>query len=233
MAQESINRFIREEGNKYPEVNKKIWKIIKKLNIQDLIKKTEGFICGGTILSLFDKNKVISEVDISFKNKDLLNKFYKEVSLYDGCELIEDSDFCVHLKYKTKHIKLLRKYCGNPEDILHMFDFTICQSGFYPKHNCFIMHKDFISDVDNKRIIINRELNFPLTSITRISKYIQRGFKISDSESMILALTINKFALNNHDSLIDCVSKLNNTSNITSLGDIYNKLEVEFSTNLR
>lgn len=198
--------FIKMEGNKYPDIHRKISKLIKKLNLENLIKKTNAYICGGSILTLFYENRVISNIDIFFKNLEGLEKFKNTISIFDDCVFVEETDSIVHFKYKTKHLKLFKKVLGSAEEILNSFDFTICQVCFYPKENAFIMNKDFLSHVENKEIVMNQNMPHPLTSINRISKYISRGFKISQDQSVILGLLISKMNLKNPETMLEWIN---------------------------
>jgi hypothetical protein len=207
LSNELHHQFKKDEGNKHPEVNRKIWKLLKKLSLEKISKKTNAFICGGSILTLFYENRVISNIDIFFKTMEDLNKFRLFVEDIEDCELIDEDDFIVHFKYKTKHIKLYKKNMGTVSEVLNNFDFTICQIAFVPKENCFIMNRQFIHDLDNRELVINQNVPFPLGSIARIKKYVNRGFEISTEQSMILALLINKATITEPDAKIAWINE--------------------------
>jgi hypothetical protein len=199
--------FKKDEGNKHPDVNRKIWKLLKKLNLEKISKKTNAFICGGSILTLFYENRVISNIDIFFNTLEDLNKFKDFVSEFEDCEIIDEDEYTIHFKYKTKHIKLYKKNLGTPQEVLNNFDFTICQIAFVPKQNCFVMHQHFLWHIETKQIVINQSVPFPLSSIDRITKYASRGFQISSEQSMILALLINKVRVEEPDDMINWINE--------------------------
>lgn len=231
---ENSNEFIKVEGNKHPDINKKIWKVIKKLDIENLIKRTGGFFCGGTILTLFAEDRVVSEIDLFFNNFDKLVAFSQEFATYEGNELIEETEAYVHYRLKTKNIKLFKQFLGSPEEVLSEFDFTVCQVAYVPKMNCFIMNENFTEDVRRKELVVNLSNPFPLGTINRVAKYVKRGYWISDVQSMLLALSINKFHLNvDPDELIEVVGDLRHLRGVSSNEALDEKVEEhnnQFST---
>ncbi len=201
------HQFKKDEGNKHPEANRKIWKLLKKLDLEKISKKTNAFICGGSILTLFYENRIISNIDIFFKSIEDLNKFRMFVESIEDCEIITEDDFIVHFKYRTKHIKLYKKNLGSVYEVLNNFDFTICQIAFVPKENCFAMSRCFLKDLDARQLVINQNVPNPLSTIERITKYSKRGFEISPEQSMVLALLINKAEINQPETLLSSINE--------------------------
>ena len=150
-SRESI--FIKHEGNKHIDVSKKLSKLVKKLSLRLLFRKTGAMICGGAVLSTFTEQR-IADIDIFFKNEIDLDYFQEELLKLDGCELIMDDEYCSLLKYKTKNIQLIKRFYGEPQDILRKFDFTICQACYVPKTDTFYFHVNFsLKDSENKFLL--------------------------------------------------------------------------------
>lgn len=216
-ARETI--FIKQEGNKYLDVSRKLSKLVRKLYLKPLFRKTEAMICGGAVLSTFTGQR-ISDIDIFFKDELVLNKFKEELSLFDGCELIMDDEYCSLLKFKTKKIQLIKRFYGTPQEILSKFDFTICQVCYVPKTDTFYLHRNFHAHVEEKQIVMNPNMPFPLATINRVAKYISKGYELSDIQAMILAILINKVKLENHSELVESIvgmESLNDPINIEQL----------------
>lgn len=222
-SRESI--FIKQEGNKYLDVSKKLSKLIKKLSLKNLFKKTGAMICGGAVLSTFTDQR-IADIDIFFKNEIDLNYFQEEILKLDGCELIMNDEYCSLLKYKTKNVQLIKRFYGTPGDILRRFDFTICQACYIPKTDTFYFHVNFHSHVSDKQLIMNPSMPFPLATLNRVAKYINKGYELSDIQAMILAILINKVKLENHSELVESIigmESLNDPINIEQLNDCIEK----------
>lgn len=99
--------------------------------------------------------------------------------------------------------------CGNVEDILDSFDFTCCAAAYHFRDEEFAFHPQFFYGISNKKLILtSKHSSNRLGSLTRVSKYIKKGYSISPTQLMLLALSIN----DQNDTIQDALDSLSNTS---------------------
>ena len=63
------------------------------------------------------------------------------------------------------------------------------------------MHKDFLKDNANRKLVFNTNTAFPLVSGTRVKKYIMKGYEIDSLELTKVLLSINKLKINSYEDL--------------------------------
>ena len=92
-------------------------------------------------------------------------------------------------------------YYDRPEDIFNDFDFTVNMGVFDIQRDKFILHKDFLKDIAQKKLVINTNTAFPFVTGTRILKYQHKGYTIDNLEMTKLMLTINKNLIRSYKRL--------------------------------
>lgn len=134
----------------------------------------KGFIAGGCFKNIFNNQK-IKDIDMFFENdKD----FAEADSLYGKDENYVFSYENKNVKcYKNKNtnirIELVRNTYGTPIEVLTKFDFSITKYAYAKKqseegiiyYNVFV--ETFFEDLINKKLVIDGDLMFPVSSFER------------------------------------------------------------------
>ena len=182
----------------YKKEKAKLKRLIPKT--YELLKNYNCYIAGGAITSLFT-GKEINDIDVYFKSKSELFKFLTEEM---------DREYIVYvtkkaITYKTSNSETVQfvfmNYYDEAKDIFNDFDFTINMGAFDIQKDKFVLHKDFLKDNVNRRIVFNTSTAFPLVSGTRIRKYIMKGYEIDSLELTKILLTVNNLKINSFDNL--------------------------------
>ena len=182
----------------YKKEKAKLKRLIPKT--YELLKNYNCYIAGGAITSLFT-GKEINDIDVYFKSKSELFKFLTEEM---------DREYIVYvtkkaITYKTSNSETVQfvfmNYYDEAKDIFNDFDFTINMGAFDIQKDKFVLHKDFLKDNVNRRIVFNTSTAFPLVSGTRIRKYIMKGYEIDSLELTKILLAVNNLKLNSFDDL--------------------------------
>lgn len=112
-----------------------------------------------------------------------------------------------------KHIKsgivveLCRKIFGEPEDIIKQFDFTITkftmykdeviEDDGYTKHieTKLLCHEDFFEHLHLKRLVIDENIPFPMSTFERMLRYVRYGYMPCKETKIKLAKAINDLSV--------------------------------------
>lgn len=165
-----------------------------------LLEKYNCYIAGGAITSLFT-GKEINDIDVYFKSKD---------DLFDFLTTEFESEYIIYVTKKAITYKLTNSetlqfvfmnYYEEAKEIFEDFDFTINMGAFDIQKDKFILHKDFLKDNVNRKLVFNSNTAFPLVSGTRVRKYIMKGYEIDSLELTKILLTINNLKIKNYDDL--------------------------------
>lgn len=148
-----------------------------------------GMIAGGCFKNIFNDEKV-KDVDIFFESEA---DFIRAVEYYDS----KTEDYYFYYEnpkvksYKNKHtgirIELCRHIFGNANDIISKFDFSIAKFCYYKQFSMdeegielidysILCHKDFFEHLQMKRIVIDGELLYPISSFERLLRYAKYGY---------------------------------------------------------
>lgn len=98
-------------------------------------------------------------------------------------------------------IQIIVRFCGGPETIHENFDFVHCT-------NYWTYDGGLVTNFPAMECIISRELRYvgsryPICSIFRLRKFIERGWTITAGEIFKISWDVNKLDLTNMDTLRD------------------------------
>lgn len=165
-----------------------------------LLGKYNCYIAGGAITSLFT-GKEINDIDVYFKSKN---------DLFDFLITELESEYIIYVTKKAITYKITNSetvqfvfmnYYEEAKEIFEDFDFTINMGAFDIQKDKFILHKDFLKDNVNRKLVFNSNTAFPLVSGTRVRKYIMKGYEIDSLELTKILLTINNLKIKNYEDL--------------------------------
>jgi len=169
-----------------------------KKKIKDIHCKVDchWYIAGGAVRAVF-ANEPIKDIDIFFFSEADYNKFKSNVIIgdLDSNDPAFETDSAISYNYKGMNYQLIKKMFGTPEFILNNFDFTVCMGLYSPEENNFLLHDNFLEDLSCRILYYNIESKFPIASIYRMKKYINKGYQVPAIEILKLALRANNISI--------------------------------------
>jgi hypothetical protein len=109
--------------------------------------------------------------------KDKTNK-YKPVFLSDNAITL------------TNKVQLVIRFYGDPKDILRNYDFAHAMNYYDYGHKDLVLHQDALECLLSKTLIYKGSL-YPIASIFRTRKFIQRGWRISAGQMLKMIWQLN------------------------------------------
>jgi len=177
-------------------------KLLRKAGIEP--HTDNFFIAGGALTSVF-LNTTVTDLDIFFYNQKAFDEFKRSQGRdkpifankkYFVCQTDCAESYCIN----DIRIQLIKKVCGDPYDVIFRFDYTICMAAYLPKLNKIILGDNFLYHLAGKELHYNIG-KYPLASLWRAKKYIEKGFKFPAVELIKLALKMNEIRMNSYKDL--------------------------------
>jgi hypothetical protein len=170
--------------------------------LREVLSENHAFLAGGAITSIFTNHK-IHDYDFFFKSAKELENVKKYLDEHDG-DLKWTTDNAYSYRFKTEgcpnvQIQLIRlpHFIREVyEDILLEFDYTICMGGYAFRESRFYFGTHFLAHNAQKRLVYNPVTMYPLSSLYRLRKFLDRGYYITGSEIIKLGLSIQKLEIN-------------------------------------
>lgn len=218
-----VNKILSGEAKRGKYVKEKSVILNLISGLENNLNLYNGYIAGGCITSVFSGEKV-NDIDIFFRNPTDLNGFEGRVK-NKSSKTICNTKWANSYKYinednKEINIQIIKKEVGEPEDMVDRFDFTVCQAIYDFKENKMIMVNRFLRDLAKKELIFTGS-KYPLASLYRVKKYMEKGFHISGIELIKLALTVQNIDIDNEAELGEHIAGFD----IMILRDLLNELE--------
>ena len=187
--------------------------VLKKLKKQmgvdlfGLLVELDSMIVGGALTSILT-NKEINDFDIYFKKKEDLCKFlHKAKYEVTGGQyrFICNTDKSVTFSLQGSDITLQlihQNYYENIDQVFSDFDFTINMIAYDFSEDEFVYHEEAMQHLAQRQLIVNTNTKFPLISVLRVQKYLDRGYSISKKEMLKLLLSVNQLNLTSYEDVI-------------------------------
>lgn len=146
--------------------------------------KNQGIKCmlsGGqlTYYMMHGKINYIKDIDLFFTSKEEWDKADAYFRIIKNCKVQWESNNAKKFIYKGVTIDLIKIFFDNPENLFKAFDFTINKFAIF--NNDFFYAKYAFRDLVTRELIIEN-LSNPITTLKRIEKYTNNGFRISSEE---------------------------------------------------
>jgi hypothetical protein len=160
---------------------------IEDKNIQKIIKE-KSFITGGCIPSMLI-DEFVNDYDIYFHTSvdvDIVREYFKsqkpDYTKKYHVKLITDN--AINLSDK---IQLITKFTGSPSEVTDKFDWQHIKSYY----DCNTEKLHLTSDV--YQLVVEKDLiytgsDYPLSSLMRLKKYIKKGWNVSNTTILHIAL---------------------------------------------
>lgn len=171
------------------------------------------WVSGGCVRDYFSIGKLTSDIDLYFTceedytkckkylveqsmvtitkeedGKTIVNKYPKSKA-----KVVFENDNVTKVIYKGRPYDLVRKYFPSASETIKEFDFTVCCAAV-DIHNIYT-HETFFIDLAKRQLMINK-LPFPLSTMWRMQKYIQKGFYMCSGEMLKLSKAIGELQTN-------------------------------------
>ncbi|MCA9748067.1 MAG: hypothetical protein KC414_03100, partial [Romboutsia sp.] len=119
--------------------------------------------------------------------------------LKDGASVDLDTPNAIKLTWRNKKIDLVRKNYTNVNEIFSDFDFTVCMAAIDTSSKQFIYYQDYFIHLSTKKLVFDEEnkIVYPISTLWRCQKYIQKGFTICMGGTLRLIMEIRALDLEN------------------------------------
>jgi hypothetical protein len=162
------------------------------------------FIAGGAVRSVF-ANESIKDVDIFFYTINDYKKFIKHIKIND--RKLDSPDFCSLLadSFKINGIdyQLIKKIYGSESNVIKQFDFSVCTCAYDPRKSEFYLHDKFFENLSTRTLVFDINAKYPISSLYRVKKYLQKGYQLPAVELIKIALSINNLNMSSYKDLRD------------------------------
>lgn len=184
----------------------------------------KGFIAGGCFKNVLS-GETVKDIDIFFECE---NDFNEAVEFYESKEntikKYENKKAIAFQKEGSKTwVELIKSIYGTPEQILRNFDFTITKMAYFKRpiykedeeldeldmlfnseqisgyEYCLLHHKDFFEHLHMKRLVIDENIPFPISTWERTYRYKGYGFNMCREAKKKLLEAIKKTDLDSQD----------------------------------
>ena len=195
--------------------------------LYNLIKDKNAWICGGYARYMCSQSKKIKpfgDIDIFCKDDEAFKSVTSAIESL-GIEKSHESDVSIiynpskneNLSYEYKALPKLNviksidearvKTSGELSDILDNFDYTIVRIGVISETEC-LADEHFLEDENNGYLrIVN--IHCPVSSILRLSKYINKGYRTKPIEVIRILMDWSERNDEYRSKLIELITKKN------------------------
>lgn len=152
------------------------------------------WIAGGSIRDLCQDGTCNTDIDVFFYNRDDIERAHAKLHSIEGSHLDLENERV----YKWNvpgigKVDIVRLPFRDPQVCIDSFDFTVCSAAI-DHLGRFYCHKRFFQDLEAKALVVN-QLPFPLSTMRRMQKYIQKGYTICQGGILEIAKAIQTIDL--------------------------------------
>lgn len=154
----------------------------------------KGYIAGGCFKNIFN-NERVKDVDIFFENKadcsEAISYYKKEMKEHpsDWRFVYENEKaWSVYSNKEKVRLELIKSTFGEPKQVISEFDFTITKFAYYKNYDNvdeenymavfeIIFHEDFFEHLHTKRLVVDGNLPYPVSTFNRLMRYAKYGYQ--------------------------------------------------------
>jgi len=191
------DNYFREKHILYRYLGTKLVKLFKDHHV---------IVAGGTITSLFSSRK-INDVDCYFKSKSNRDAVVKELNTMKGAKRTFETEHAIMFEIgkknpiKVQTVLIDDLILASPTFILAEFDYTICMGAFDFQVDKFIVSREFLAHLAQRRLVFNIKTKYPIVSLLRAVKFINRGYRLAGIEALKIGLTCNALQIKTYKDL--------------------------------
>lgn len=195
-------------------------KYFNRLILDELKPICITWVAGGCVRDYFSIGKLTSDIDLFFTcvedfekcKQYLVNDSIRVITKVepstapDGedkitevpidkplAKVLFENDNVLKVRYRGRSFDLVKKYFLSPELTITEFDFTVCCAAV--DSGKVYNHETFFIDLAKRQLMINK-LPFPLSTMWRLQKFIQKGFYMCSGEMLKLSKAIGALQTN-------------------------------------
>jgi hypothetical protein len=168
--------------------------------VLEIAFRHNAYLSGGAVRSIFTGDR-IADLDISFRTKAEFDACTYELAEETDAQFTKTDAAWTHKPDKGPMIQLICALFGQPEDILAQYDFTVCMGAWIPGSQTFVLADMFLKHCAQRRLCYNANGYYPISTLWRTMKFVNRGYKLPGVEAIKLALAIHHLDLSTHAKL--------------------------------
>lgn len=153
-----------------------------------------GYIAGGCFKNIFN-NERVKDVDIFFENKtdclEAISYYKKEMQKHpNDWRFVYENEkvWSVYSNKEKVRLELIKSVFGKPKEVISNFDFTITKFAYYKNYDNVdeenymavfevMLHEDFFEHLHTKRLVIDDEMIYPVSTFNRVLRYAKYGYQ--------------------------------------------------------
>ena len=178
----------------------------------------KGFVAGGCFKNIFNKQDV-KDIDMFFESKEDFNdavKYFKDLIKENPEEWRKSYEnknvWAIYSEKDKLRIELVRSVFGSPEKIISDFDFSVTKFAYYRNEDNIdvedymaqfevMYHEDYFEHLQMKRLVIDDEIPFPVSTFNRSYKYQSYGYGLCKESKIKLITSLREIDVLNEDEL--------------------------------
>lgn len=153
-----------------------------------------GYIAGGCFKNIFN-NERVKDIDIFFENKtdclEAISYYKKEIQKHpNDWRFVYENEkvWSVYSNKEKVRLELVKSVFGKPKQVISDFDFTITKFAYYKNYDNVdeedymavfevMLHEDFFEHLHTKRLVIDDEMIYPVSTFNRVLRYAKYGYQ--------------------------------------------------------
>lgn len=186
--------------------------------LDQFLQGHKGFIAGGCFKNIIRSEKT-KDIDVFFESKadfEEAKRYFLDLCKKDsGGWKLSYENKKVWAVYSVKNkirIELIRSVFGKPEKIINDFDFTVTKFAYYKNYENLdeedylaqfevLFHEDYFEHLQMKRLVLDNNIPFPISTFNRSYKYKGYGFGLCKESKVKLLKEINELDFVNEAEL--------------------------------
>lgn len=178
----------------------------------------KGFVAGGCFKNIFNK-QAVKDIDMFFESKEDFNdavKYFKDLIKENPEEWRKSYEnknvWAIYSEKDKLRIELVRSVFGSPEKIISDFDFSVTKFAYYRNEDNIdvedymaqfevMYHEDYFEHLQMKRLVIDDEIPFPVSTFNRSYKYQSYGYGLCKESKIKLITSLREIDVLNEDEL--------------------------------
>lgn len=155
---------------------------LPKLKILDqFMVGHNGFIAGGCFKHLFS-GETVKDIDIFFEDEIDLDEGINWFNTNTDYQVKYENNNVIAFQCKTNGmvVELIKTFFDTPLTLMSRFDFTITKAVYFKDTETgeyqFTYHERFFEHLITKKLVIDDQILFPLSTFNRTYRYTRYGF---------------------------------------------------------
>lgn len=180
-----------------------------------------GFIAGGCFKNILNK-EAFKDIDIFFPDMDAYEEavelWKSKEYVQEGWKFLYSNDRVTAFKHDSSKIvvELVCTIFGTPEEVLDAFDFTVTKMAYYKKPKLeidegrnlstsytytIVAHKDFFEHLHTKRLVLDNDIPFPVSTFNRSFRYSKYGYSLCNESIKKLITSLSDVDMTDSDAV--------------------------------